>query len=59
MFAYLRLLNLDQEVQEVALSLDDADGRLVGLTEARLRPLVGKDTRAQRRAFRRLVEAAP
>ena len=55
--AYLRLLNLDGEIQEFALNLDDADECLVGLTEARLRPLIGKDRRTQRRGFRRLVEA--
>ena len=56
--AHLRLLDLDQEVQDFALSLDDADERLIGLTKARLRPLVGKDRCAQKRAFRRLMEAS-
>jgi len=54
--AYLRLLNLDGEVQDFALNLDDSDERLSMLTEPRLRPLVGKDRRTQRRGFRRLIK---
>ncbi len=45
--AYLRLLRLD-----------DDDERLLRLTEARLRPLVGKDKRTQRQGLKRLVEAS-
>ena len=46
--AYLRLLDIDPEVQDCLLQLDDSDGRLQRVTEARLRHLHGQDTEGQR-----------
>ena len=53
--AYLRLLDLDAEVQACLLQLDDDDPRLQRLTEARLRQLHGQDARAQQRCLQGLL----
>ncbi len=53
--AYLRLLDLDAEVQACLLQLDDDDQRLQRLTEARLRQLHGQDARAQRQCLQGLL----
>ena len=54
--AYLRLLGLDAEVQAEALALNDDDERLAGLTESRLRRLMGREAREQRRRFHALID---
>ena len=53
--AYLRLLGLDAEVRAEALSISDEDPRVVALTEARLRQLLGLQSSAQRQAFEALL----
>ena len=45
--AYLRLLDLDPEVQACLLQLGDSDKRLQRLTESRLRHLHGQDAESQ------------
>ncbi len=57
--AYLRLLGLDAEVQAEALALNDDDERLAGLTESRLRRLMGRKAREQRRWFHALIDGCP
>ena len=54
--AYLRLLNLDAKVQAEVLSVDDGDERAYGLTEARLRHLIGQAPGAQRKGLRALLK---
>ena len=54
--AYLRLLDLDAEVQAEALALEDDDERLSRLTEARLRHLVGQEVIEQRKRFKALLK---
>ena len=56
--AYLRLLDLDTEVQALLLQLDDADPRLQGLTEARLRPLPGLYGQDQRQRLQELLSGS-
>ena len=56
--AYLRLLDLDAEVQACLFQFEDSDKRLQRLTEARLRHLHGHDAEAQWRRFQELVHSA-
>ena len=56
--AYLRLLRLDTSVRSEALDIGDGDARIVVLTEARLRSLVGLESSEQRRQFRALLGSA-
>ena len=56
--AYLRLLDLDAEVQACLLQLDDSDPRLQRLTEARLRHLHGQDAGGQRLWLNKLLSDA-
>ncbi len=57
--AYLRLLEIDEEVRAEALQIPDEDERVSRLTEARLRHLLGmKEPTEQRRALRVLVDPA-
>ena len=53
--AYLRLLDLDPEVQACLLQLGDSDKRLQRLTESRLRHLHGKDAESQRQRLQGLL----
>ncbi len=53
--AYLRLLDLDAEVQACLLQLDDSDQRLQRLTEPRLRHLHGQDAESQRQRLQGLL----
>ena len=53
--AYLRLLDLDAEVQYCLLKLDDSDQRLKRVTEARLRHLHGQDSESQRHRLQGLL----
>ena len=53
--AYLRLLNLDAEVQARLLQLEDSDQRLQRLTESRLRHFHGQDAESQRRWLQGLL----
>ena len=54
--AYLRLLNLDRDVQSEVLNLEDSDDRLRFLSEARLRPLLKIcDRHTQREAILALL----
>lgn len=55
--AYLRLLDLDPQVQACLLQLDDADQRLRQLSEPRLRRLHGQDAQIQRRRIRQLLDS--
>ena len=53
--AYLRLLNLDEQVQHSLLEISNTDQRLHRLTESRLRGLVGQDAGFQRRRLEELL----
>ena len=55
--AHLKLFEIDEEVRAEALGIPDSDEGVSRITEPRLRHLVGRDKRVQRRDFRRLVEA--
>ena len=54
--AYLRLLNLDEEVCAEALNVADDDDRISALTEARLRRLLGRDAKEQRQNLKALLK---
>ena len=53
--AYLRLLDLEPEVQACLLELDDSDRRLERVTESRLRHLRGQDAEGQRLRLQELL----
>ena len=53
--AYLRLLNLDEQVQRSLLQIPNTDQRLHRLTESQLRGLVGQDARFQRLRLKELL----
>ena len=57
--AYLRLLDLDPEVQRRLLQFEDSDKRLQRLTEARLRHLHGQNAESQRLRFHELLSGSP
>ena len=54
--AYLRLLDLSEEVRAEALSVADDDDRISALTEARLRHLVGRKSKEQQKRLRDLLK---
>ncbi len=54
--AYLRLLDLSEEVRAEALSVADDDDRISVLTEARLRHLVGRKSKEQQKRLRDLLK---
>ena len=56
--AYLRLLGLDEKIQAKALAVPDEDPRVLAITEARLRQLLGLQSPAQRQAFEALLASA-
>ncbi len=56
--AYLRLLDLSEEVRAEALSVADDDDRISALTEPRLRLLVGREIEEQQERLKALLERA-
>ena len=54
--AYLRLLELDEEIQGVILGLEDGDDRLERITEARLRHFLSLQDPLEQQRLQSLIE---